>query len=249
LSAVSAIDPVPAPAQPDHRLLELQALDLAVDRLQTRHKALEGAEEFRQASARVRDLEGRIGELKLSIADVAKDQTRLETDIDSMGQKAEAERKRLYDGSVANAKELQSIEAEIAGLRNRISAREDQLLELMERRDELEGGVAPLEAELAEARSRLEEIDSSAGRELDEIERSLSAKAHQRDQLTAGIDADLLELYEELRRQKKGVAAVELVDGVCQGCHQKMSPVYLERLKKTAGIRRCEYCRRIVVPT
>jgi predicted nucleic acid-binding Zn-ribbon protein len=249
LSAVNAIDPVSAPAAPDHRLLSLQALDLAVDRLRARHQALEGAEEFRQASARVRDLEAQIGELKLTIADVARDQTRLETDIDSMGQKAEAERKRLYDGSVANAKELQSIEAEVAGLRTRISSKEDQLLELMERREELEGGLAPVESELAEARSRLDEIDSSAGRELDEIEQSLRAKAPEREQLVAAIDPDLLELYEELRKQKKGVAAVELVDGVCQGCHQKMSPVYLERLKKNAGIRRCEYCRRIVVPT
>lgn len=249
MSAVSATDPVSAPTQPDRRLLELQALDLAVDRLRARHLALEGAEEFRQASARVRELEGQIGELKLLIADVARDQTRLETDIDSLGQKAEAERKRLYDGSVANAKELQSIEAEIAGLRGRITSKEDQLLELMERREELEGGLAPLETELAGARSQLEDIDSSAGRELEEIEGSLAAKEPERERLAAGIDAELLDLYEDLRRQKKGVAAVKLVDGVCQGCHQKMSPVYLERLKNTAGVRRCEYCRRIVIPS
>ena len=164
-----------------------------------------------------------------------------------MGRKAEAERARLYDGSVANAKELQSIEAEVAGIRNRISAKEDQLLELMERREELEQGLAPLEAELAEARAAMSELDASSGQELAEVERSLEGRTAERGQVAEGIDPELLELYEELRRGKKGVGAVELVDGVCQGCHQKLSPVYLERLKHDDGVRRCEYCRRIVI--
>ena len=66
-------------------------------------------------------------------------------------------------------------------------------------------------------------------------------------ELTAGIDPELLELYEDLRPQKKGVAAVALVDGVCQGCHEKLSSVELDRVKRTEGIARCEYCRRILV--
>ena len=246
---MNAIDADAGPAVPDHRLLELQAVDLSLDRLRARRETLEAAEDFRQASERVRDLERQIGELKLTIDQVAQDQRRLETDIESIGQKAEAERKRLFDGSVANAKELQSIEAEVAGLRNRISGKEDLLLEAMERREELEGGLAPLEAELADARGQLATIDSSAGQELVEIEHAVGEKAAAREGLVGEIDPELLGLYEDLRRQKKGVGAVQLVDGVCQGCHQKLSPVYLDRLKRKDGVRRCEYCRRILVAT
>src|SRR6266516_3921529 len=121
LVAVTAIDEATGPAVPDHRLLDLQALDLAIDRLRNRHRALEAAEEFREASERVRRAEAAMGELKLSLDDVSREQQRLEADIESMGLKAEAERKRLYDGTVANAKELQSIEAEVTSIRNRIT--------------------------------------------------------------------------------------------------------------------------------
>jgi predicted nucleic acid-binding Zn-ribbon protein len=38
-----------------------------------------------------------------------------------------------------------------------------------------------------------------------------------------------------------------LVDGVCQACHEKLSAMELDRLKRTEGVKRCEYCRRIVV--
>jgi len=56
-----------------------------------------------------------------------------------------------------------------------------------------------------------------------------------------------LELYEELRPQKKGVAAAALIDGVCQGCHEKLSAMEVDRLKHADGVKRCEYCRRILV--
>ena len=61
------------------------------------------------------------------------------------------------------------------------------------------------------------------------------------------FDPELLDLYEELRRSKRGVGVAMLTDAVCQGCHQKLSAMYLDRLKRAEGIRRCEYCRRILV--
>ena len=69
----------------------------------------------------------------------------------------------------------------------------------------------------------------------------------EREQLLPGFDEELLELYEDLRRQKRGVGAAALIAGVCQGCHQKLSAMELARLKREAGVKRCEYCRRILV--
>jgi len=60
---------------------------------------------------------------------------------------------------------------------------------------------------------------------------------------------DLLALYEDLRRSKKGVGVAELRAGICQGCHQKLSAMELDRLKRTEGVKRCEYCRRILIDT
>ena len=200
-----------------------------------------------RAAARVREIEGRVGERKLAIDEVATHQRRLESDIDSLGMKADAERRRQYDGSVANPKELQSIEAEVTSIRNRISVKEDELLEIMERREELESGLPALEAELEAARAGMTEIESSVGEGLAEVQRGLDEGRAEREALAGSIDPDVLGLYEDLRRQKKGVGAAALVDGVCQGCHQKLSPVYLERLKHEKGVRRCEYCRRILV--
>lgn len=248
--AVSA-DPGTAgspPPQDMARVLDLQELDLGIGRLRTRLESLRGQSDVREARDRVADVEARVGEIKLQADDVSNQQRRLENDIDSIGRKIEDERKRLFDGSVANPKELQSIEHEVQSLGQRKTRMEDLLLEHMERAEELQGHLGPLEAEAAEARDRLAEIESTSARELVEIEQALEQREAERTALTAGVDPDLLELYQDLRRSKKGVAAAALIDGICQGCHQKLSPVYLDRLRRETGVRRCEYCRRILVP-
>ena len=229
------------------RLLELQELDLSIDRLNARRELLESGEDLRAAREQLAAAESRLGEQKLSIDEVARDQRRLEQDVDSLDRKIQAENKRLIDGTVANPKELQSIQAEVQNLRGRKGRMEDQLIELMERREELESSLGPIEAEVSEYRDRLGEIEESQGTESVEIEQALAARSAEREALLPEFDDELLELYTDLRRQKKGVGAVALIDGVCQGCHQKLSPMYVEQLKRTEGIRRCEYCRRILV--
>jgi uncharacterized protein len=231
------------------RILELQELDSSVSRLEARRSELEGGEELRAARARLAESEGRVGELRLALDSVGNEQRRLENDTDSIQRKIDAERKRLYDGSVANAKELQSIEAEVESLRGRKSRMEDELLEQMERREDMEARLKPLEAEAAEARDRQAEIEEGSSREFVEVERSLAERLAERQAMLPEFGEDVLDLYEELRRQKMGIGAAALVDGVCQGCNQKLSPMYLDRLKRKQGIRRCEYCRRILIFT
>ena len=229
------------------RLLELQGLDSSIDRLDARRAQLETGEEVSEARRQTEDAEGRLGELRLALDDVGRTQSRLEHEIDSMSQKAAAEEKRMYDGSVANVKELEAMQHEIASLKERRSRTEDQLLEMMERREDLESRAGAIEEDVAKLRARLEEVGGESIHELDRIGSDLTERRAARASVASEIDEELLSLYDDLRAQKKGVAAAALVDGVCQACHEKLSAMELARLKKTDGVRRCEYCRRILV--
>jgi predicted nucleic acid-binding Zn-ribbon protein len=229
------------------RILELQELDLAGDRLAARRQELESGEDLRAARVRVEGLEERVGETRLALDSVDQEQRRLENEVASLEAKIGAEQRRLFDGSVANPKELESIQHEVEALGRRKTHIEDEVLSQMERREELGTRLEPLQSELAEARDRLREIGGDSVKELEEIGRALAERTAERAALLPSIDEELLELYEDLRAQKKGVGAAALEDGVCQGCHQKLSPLELERIKRAEGIRRCEYCRRILV--
>ena len=229
------------------RLLELQELDLSVDRLESRRQEIESGAELAAARARADEAEARLGEIRMSLDEVGREERRLEHEISSLGQRIAAEEKRLYDGSVANPKELGSIQAELENLRKRKSRVEDEELDQMERREELDGRVPALEADVAEARGRVAEIEAASERELGEIGTALESRRAEREALVPAFDEELLDLYDDLRAQKRGVGAAALRDGVCQGCHEKLSAMALDKLKRTDDVRRCENCRRILV--
>ncbi|HEX9890584.1 MAG TPA: hypothetical protein VGB28_00800 [Actinomycetota bacterium] len=230
------------------RLLELQELDLSIDRLEGRRKVIESGEEIRSAREQADALEDRLGELRMALDGVRREHERLDAEVSSLESKIEAENERLYDGSVANPKELESMQHEIENFRQRKSRVEDQELDQMERREALESQVPALEAELEEARKHQAELEASSRSELTEVVQGLASRRAEREALVTEYDEELLELYEDLRAQKRGVGAAALEEGgVCGGCRQKLSPLEVEQIKKDEGIRRCGYCRRILV--
>lgn len=236
-----------APMRGENRMLELQEIDLAIDHLEARREELESGGEVDAAREVEERAETLVGELRLAIDSVGREQRRLEHDIDTLEQKGAAEEKRMYDGSIVNQKELEALQHEIANIRDRRSRFEDELLERMEKLEELDGQVNAAEKDLAVSRERLEAVGGESAEELRSVTSQLTERRAAREGVVPEIDEELLELYEELRASKKGVGAAALVDGSCQGCHQALSAVVLNKLKHSEGIKRCEHCRRILI--
>jgi predicted nucleic acid-binding Zn-ribbon protein len=228
-------------------LLELQQLDIAIDRLRARIATLTAGSDLAAAVREADAAEAHLGEIKLQVDALDRDTGRLEHDVDSLRQKAAAEEQRMASGAVANARELEAIGHEVTNLRRRIADREDEELAIMERRETLaaaEEDAAETATNLREAADRLR---AAAGDELRTAEADLAARESERPAAVATVDPEVVELYEELRPQKKGIGAAALVDGVCQGCHEQLSAVELSKVRSTDGIPRCEHCRRILV--
>ena len=228
-------------------LLALQETDTAIDRLRARARALDEGTELAAVRAQADAAERRLGELRLRLDELDRDQTRFEREIDSMTQKERAEQTRMYDGSIVNAKELEALQHEIESLRRRRSDREDEVLALLEIREQVESESTAAERASTESREEADRAASRAAEEKAAVAAELERRAAERATIAGEIDPDVLELYDDLRRQKKGVGAAALVDGVCQACHEQLSAVELDRLKRADGIRRCEHCRRILV--
>jgi uncharacterized protein len=231
----------------EDRLLELQETDLAIDRLESRRTELESGSAVRAAREAFERAETRVGELRLAMDGIGREQRQLERDVDMLEQKRAAEEKRMYDGSIVNQKELQALQHEIASLVERRSRFEDELLARMEQVEALEGEIGSAEGEMAASRGRLDATGQESQDELDSIASELAERRAARETLIPEVDVELLSLYEDLRKTKKGVGAAALVDGNCQGCHQTISSMELNKLKHTDAIKRCEHCRRILI--
>lgn len=228
-------------------LLELQRIDTAIDRLDHRRAQLESGSELRAARDEMETAESVLGELRLALDEIQRDQLRLEHEVETMTEKLEVEKKRLFGGSIVNPKELEALQREIDAITQRRSRVEDDLLAVMERREDVEGRATIASAARDEARAKADALGGEAVAELDRNIAERASLATERESAAAAVPDELRALYEELRSHKHGIGAAALTDGVCQACHESLSAMELDRIKHEEGIKRCEHCRRILI--
>jgi len=229
-------------------LLDLQRVDSGIDRLNQRKADLPEQRELDELTSQRSGLAVTHAEAQASLDAVAREQTKLETEIQQIDDKVSHEQTRLYSGEVSNAKELANIQAELDALRRRKVHLEDQELEVMERREGIEkehgdvaSTMADLEAKVADATQRRDHASV-------EIEEELTRLAQERTQILPKLNGEVVELYEDIRARRGGVAVGALENGVCRACGLPLSPMQRDQIKRSdEPIIRCENCRRLLV--
>lgn len=227
-------------------LLDLQDVDLQIDRLLNERQSLPALETYRAAHAREQDLTARVGaaEAALRETSLALDKTSGELDIAEA--KLESEQNRLYAGGLS-ARDADYLRQEVEMLGRKKVEMEDALLVYMEQREERDQTLEGLRGELAVAGEEKAALEASIQEAWKEIDAQLARKEARKADIVPLIPAELLELYEELRPVKEGVAVGRLADSVCGGCHLRLTAA--EQLDvKRSDPPRCIHCRRILVP-
>lgn len=229
------------------RLLELQKVDSAIDRLEGRLRNLPEQAALDDLEARLAGLDAQIAERKAAYDDAATRQRRLDVEVDTVAQKIAAESNRLYSGVVKNAKELSDLSREIEALKRRKGVLEDHDLLVMEEREGVEKELnalgderSALMAEIGKARALRDSVSGEVGVQLN------TAQAERLVQ-EPRVDRELLALYDRIRAAKNGVGVAAMIDGVCQGCHMRLPAQEAERVRNATGIIRCDECQRLLV--
>lgn len=233
------------------RLLDLQEIDTALDRLAHRRRTLPELAEVERLQAHLREAADALVAAETEISDLDREQKKAERDVDQVRVRAERDQKRLDSGQVSSARDLESLQSEIASLQRRQSDLEEIVLEVMERREEAEARLRQAEAGKRAAEKDLTEVAERR----DAAHRQIDGEAELNRTARAGVASDvpggLLTLYEKLRGQYSGIGAAALLRGQCQGCHLQLNTVDLNAIRAAAkdDVIRCEECGRILVRT
>ncbi|GAA2414638.1 zinc ribbon domain-containing protein [Nonomuraea africana] len=232
------------------RLLDLAELDSILDRLAHRRRTLPELAEIDEQSRQYAQLATQAIAAETEAGDLAREQAKAESDVDTVRTRAERDQKRLDSGMVTSPKDLSSLQSEIASLHRRQGDLEEVVLEIMERREAADTKVRDLVVrrdELAATRAAAEDRRDAA---LAEIGKEVADAESRRSAVATEIPADLLALYEKLRGQY-GVGAAMLHGGRCMGCKVSLSIADMNRIKAAPHdeVLRCEECRRILVRT
>ena len=233
------------------RLLDLQALDSALDRLAHKRKTLPQIAEIAKLDGLLDSLRSDVVLGEATVSDLQRELDKAEADIEQVRVRRKRDEERLSSGAITQPKQLEELQHEVATLNKRQSDLEDAELEVMERMEEAQARLAELVAARTEhetARGVLVDQREEAFLEIDTEVRSLT---EQRGPMAAEIPADLLALYEKIRAAEGGVGAGPIERGRCGGCHvDLMNNEKAEyRSAPTDEVLRHESCGRIVVRT
>ncbi|MBA3339292.1 MAG: hypothetical protein H0T54_06050 [Geodermatophilaceae bacterium] len=232
------------------RLLDVQALDSTLSRLDHRRRTLPEFAALQHNSDAQAELQDAAGRVETELADLGREQRRLEGDVETVRARQERDNSRLTSGAITNARELESLQHELDTLARRQSNLEDRVLELMERREDMQARLAGLENSRVDVEAELARLTQARDDALSAIEAERGAAVAQRAEAVNDLPEELVKLYDTIRAGAgAGVGAAPLRARRCQGCHMDVSGTELSHARSASPeeVLRCEECRRILV--
>lgn len=239
-----------AEAAQQRLLLELAELDAELSRLAHRAANLPEQQRHDQLSAEQQAATDRRAVVAIALEDVDAHVAKLESEIDAVRKREDRDRGLLNSGAVSDSKQLEELQHELGTLERRQASLEDDLLEVMERREQLDAdrareqaAIDGMEGDLASARQARDEA-------LAEMEQTRGERGARRAELVAGLDDALIALYER-QRAVAGIGAGRLQGRRCGACRIELDRGELARIAAASDdeVLRCSECQAILVRT
>jgi predicted nucleic acid-binding Zn-ribbon protein len=231
------------------RLLDLAEVDAELARVTHRRRTLPEIAEIAEAEKQARVKQDALVAVETALTDLDRDVKRQETEIDQVRAREERDRKLMQSGSVG-AKQLTDLEHELATLQRRQGILEDDLLELMERREAVEADASFARVELDKAGETLKEASARRDAALADLEAVETRRTADRSMMAKGIPDDLLKAYDR-QREQRGIGAALIQSRRCGACRIELDRNAVSKLREAASdeVVRCEECGAILVRT
>lgn len=226
------------------RLYTLQEVDLNLDRV---------GRELAQAEAEAQKTEPAIGpleaalkaeEARLKDAETRQYDNRMETAV--RRERSQLLEARLYDGSIANIRDLESLRQESDSVRRLLEQNETLSLELSIEIEDAQARCAALSHQLAEAKARWQSQQADLSNTITQLRARQQEYENQRERLAAQFDPVDLQNYETLRQTKGGRAIAKVERDLCQGCRMSLPTQLRQRVRSGRQTVNCSSCGRLL---
>jgi len=224
-------------------LYRLQQVDSQIDQVQSRLKAirqtLENDVELRSVTEAVSS-----AEISHKKADSVLRES--EAEFEKQRIKIEQTESSLYSGTVKNPKELQDLQMEIASLKKHLSTLEERELEAMMQVEDADKALQSVNEKLEAVKAHLKEQNSDLTKESENLAKDLERFESERKAIRDNLDAGSIQVYEQLRTQKRGVAVAALTDNACTACGTTFTASQEQNARTSSQLFNCPTCGRII---
>lgn len=224
-------------------LIEMQKLDIGIDGLKMKAKAIPLDIEKTKSDfdSKNKNLEA----LKQELAKILLDKKQKELDLHTKEEEKKKHQSEL--NKVRKNEEYFALQNEINRLGKDVSAIEDGILTMMESIENVNTKIKLEQELIKQEEGKLQQEISRLGGDLADINNTIAVKELQRVDLAAKVPAESMALYEKIRKSKKGLAVAEVRKNFsCGGCNMTLPPQIVNEVRKMERLVLCENCSRIL---
>jgi predicted nucleic acid-binding Zn-ribbon protein len=225
-------------------LYRLQLLDTELDAARKRlHEitlSLEGSPALTHTRAELASAEK-------ALHQAMSDLKSLEMDSQTLDEKIGADEQRLYAGAIRAPKEMVDVQTEVASLKKRRRALDDDMLVVMERVEQLKANEARCREALAQAERNFDDDSAHLKEERQRLLASAQAELERRQALAESVSKQDLNLYALIQTKKPNHIAVALLKaGACGQCGEMASSQSTQQAGTGTALAICSNCGRIL---
>jgi predicted nucleic acid-binding Zn-ribbon protein len=224
------------------RLIRLQQLETTVD--DARRKIAEHPARMQALDARLQQASDVISTAKVRLAAAADKRRADEKDVAFVQTRLAKYKDQLLE--VKTNREYTAMLHEIEAAQNDIRVKEDRILEIMMEADELTAILRKNETELKTAEKDISAERSALVTETASLQSFIERATTERQKLVGEIDRIVLGVFEQVAKNRKGVAVAEARNGLCTICHVRLRPQVFNEIRRNASIIQCDSCQRIL---
>ena len=224
------------------QLVALQAIDLEIDKIDQAIKAEQNGLDERISALAKR--ETFINELQEQINSEQKEGRTLEGEMaDKMAHVRERQSRMMQ---VQTGREHTALLKEIEDAKKSAKENEEKIVAIMISVEQLTAQMTEEKNILKGEKELVAEETEKVRDNIEAINRGKKEKDGQRGEQAIKIKASTLRKYDTLRLHRKGLAVVNVIDGVCQGCFMAIPPQLFNRLLRGDELLDCPTCQRMI---
>jgi predicted nucleic acid-binding Zn-ribbon protein len=223
-------------------LIALQALDSAADAARKRIAEMPAAErtldqQIARAKAVVDAVQARIQTTENARRQLEKDTATLDARMAQF---------KSHQAAVKTNQEYTALIHEIEVAQQTKAGLDDQGLELLTAIDDMSAEKATAEAALAATTTEANTQRAALRAEKAHLESELARLAKDRAAATPAVPPAVLAKYDQIAKNRKGVAVSEMVGGLCRVCNVRLRPTIEQQVRRMDAIVQCDSCQRIL---
>jgi len=224
------------------QLISLQKIDLQLDTIDNSIK--QEQETLEQQSAMLSQRESDIEDLHEQIN--ALENERRTLDLETSEELAHVKSRQSKMMQVQTGREQTAILKEIEDGKRNIKEKEEKIVAIMEEVESLTAQITRQEELLKEETKSLAAETTKTKEAIKGINKNKQEQDSKRQKYASEVEERLLSKYNLLRERRKGLAVVNVLEGVCQGCFMSIPPQQFNTLLRGDRHLDCPICQRIM---